>query len=128
MFQLKAQLEHLRISQPHDSLSLGSAPHDQARLTAQDELAVTAADLQPQIEENHDIDSNTGLEGSGDTDDHVLVNSNGELCNGKAETGNHTLCAHFGHRRSHNEELCVASCGTIIGRDKFYGSEAPNGV
>ena len=68
-----------------------------------------------------------GLEGSGDHDDLVLIDSNGELCNGKPETGNHTLCACFGRRCSHNEELCVASCG-IIGYQRFYGSEALNGV
>ena len=43
-------------------------------------------------------------------------------------SGNCTLCAHFGHRHSHNEELCVASCSTIIGHQRFYGSEALNGV
>jgi hypothetical protein len=34
----------------------------------------------------------------------------------------------FGRRRTHNEELCVASCGVILGRATCYGSEAPNGV
>ncbi|KAF6743134.1 hypothetical protein DFP72DRAFT_994087 [Ephemerocybe angulata] len=42
--------------------------------------------------------------------------------------GNQVLKARFGRRRTHNEELCVASCGVILGRATFYGSEAPNGV
>jgi hypothetical protein len=128
MFQLKARLERLRITQPHDSLSLSTTPQIQDRLSASDELSVTAADLRPNTEENVDEDDHTGAEGSGDVDDHVLVDSNGELCDGKMETGNRALHARFGRRRSHNEELCVASCGTILGREKFYGSEAPNGV
>ncbi|PVF92368.1 hypothetical protein CPB86DRAFT_186509 [Serendipita vermifera] len=33
--------------------------------------------------------------------------------------------AFFGRRRTHNEELAVMSCGVIIGRATFYGSEAP---
>ncbi|PPQ79909.1 hypothetical protein CVT26_004187 [Gymnopilus dilepis] len=49
-------------------------------------------------------------------------------CDGKSEEGNLKLRARFGRRRTHNEELCVASCGVILGRATFYGSEAPNGV
>ena len=128
MFQLKARLERLRITQPHDSLSLGAITQIRDRLSTSDELSVTAADLHPDIEENEDKDDHTGAEESGDVDDHVLVDSNGELCDGKTETGNRALHAQFGHRRSHNEELCVVSCGTILGCEKFYGSEAPNGV
>ena len=58
---------------------------------------------------------------SGATDD-------GDTCNGKPETGNRNTKARFGRRWTHNEELCVASCGVILGRATFYGSEAPNGV
>jgi hypothetical protein len=128
MFQLKARLEHLRITQPHDSLSLGAITQIRDHLSTSDELSVTAADLHPDIEENEDKDDHTGAEESGDVNDHVLVDSNGELCDGKTETGNRALHARFGRRHSHNEELCVVSCGTILGREKFYGSEAPNGV
>lgn len=34
----------------------------------------------------------------------------------------------FTRRWTHNEELCVASCGIILGRATFFGSEAPSGV
>ncbi|KAG6848444.1 hypothetical protein H0H93_016899 [Arthromyces matolae] len=50
------------------------------------------------------------------------------LCDGKADTGNQPRRARFSHRLTHNEELCVASCGVILGRATFFGSEAPNGV
>ncbi|KAF8060174.1 hypothetical protein FPV67DRAFT_1609768 [Lyophyllum atratum] len=60
-------------------------------------------------------------------DEDLLIDSDG-VCNDKPETGNRTLRARFGRRRTHNEELCVASCGVILGRATFYGSEAPNGV
>ena len=64
-------------------------------------------------------------EGVGSDDEEAVSN---ELCDGKLETGNRTVKARFGRRRTHNEELCVSSCGVILGRATFYGSEAPNGV
>lgn len=59
--------------------------------------------------------------------DSSLVDANG-ICNGKPEQGNQMVKARLGRKRTHNEELCVASCGVILGRATFYGSEAPNGV
>jgi hypothetical protein len=129
MFQLKTRLEHLKISQTHDSLSVPSLSTDQPHILAQDELAVMVTDLQPAAEgELGDETEDPPLEGSGDTDDYVLINLDGDLCDGKPETGNRKLRARFGHRQSHNEELCVVSCGTIYGCQRFYGSKAPNGV
>ena len=57
-----------------------------------------------------------------------MVDADGSLCDGKSDAGNQKLRAQFWQKRSHNEELCVASCGTIFGCQRFYGSEAPNGV
>ncbi|KAK7684279.1 hypothetical protein QCA50_012603 [Cerrena zonata] len=50
------------------------------------------------------------------------------LCYGKPDAGNQHLKARFGRRWTHNDELCTASCGVILGRTTFFGSEAPNGV
>lgn len=50
------------------------------------------------------------------------------LCGDKPPQGNQQLKARFGRRWTHNDELCTASCGVIIGRVTFMGSEAPNGV
>ncbi|KAF8580189.1 hypothetical protein K439DRAFT_1267774, partial [Ramaria rubella] len=36
--------------------------------------------------------------------------------------------ARFGRRQTHNEQLCVASCGVILARAMFYGAEGPNSV
>ncbi|KAF9539067.1 hypothetical protein CPC08DRAFT_771030 [Agrocybe pediades] len=60
-------------------------------------------------------------------DEEVLIDKNGD-CTDKPDEGNRSLRARFGRRRTHNEELCVATCGVILGRATFYGSEAPNGV
>jgi hypothetical protein len=82
------------------------------------------------------------LEGSGaDNDEDVLLDANGisapsfgqeasilNICDGKPDAGNRTIKARFGRARTHNEQLCVGSCGVILGRATFYGSEAPNGV
>ncbi|KZV93219.1 hypothetical protein EXIGLDRAFT_768232 [Exidia glandulosa HHB12029] len=61
----------------------------------------------------------------GDSDDDV---DGDDLCPSKPETGNRTLRARFGRSRTHNEELCVGSCGVIIGRATMFGSEAPSSV
>ncbi|KDQ52939.1 hypothetical protein JAAARDRAFT_183569 [Jaapia argillacea MUCL 33604] len=101
MFQLKRRLERARSSQTHDSLAVpGSA-------------------------EGEDVE--VGAEGLGLDDQEVLIDESG-VCEGKPESGNAKLRARFGRRRTHNEELCVASCGVVLGRATFFGSEAPNGV
>ncbi|KAG6848137.1 hypothetical protein H0H93_003062 [Arthromyces matolae] len=63
----------------------------------------------------------------GDSHDFSEYDANG-VCDGKPEAGNRLVRARFGRRRTHNEELCVASCGVILGRVTMFGSEAPNGV
>ena len=108
MFQLKHRLERAKLSQTHDSLSIP--------------LKAAGTGLLG------DDDVGGGVpEGSGVDDDEVEVDKRG-ICAGKPESGNRSIRAMFGRRRTHNEELCVTSCGIILGRATFYGSEAPNGV
>ncbi|KAH9829417.1 uncharacterized protein C8Q71DRAFT_888422, partial [Rhodofomes roseus] len=38
------------------------------------------------------------------------------------------LRARFGRRWTHNEQLCVATCGVVLGRMTMYGSEAVSGI
>lgn len=101
MFQLKRRLERAKITQTHDSLSSGEP-------------------VDPDLEEDGE-----DLLAGGEED--VLVDKDG-TCEEKSDTGNFSVRARFGRRHTHNEELCVASCGVILGRATFYGSEAPNGV
>ena len=49
-------------------------------------------------------------------------------CSGGPVDGNQKPQAHFGHQRTHNDELCVASCSIILGQTTFYGSEAPSAI
>jgi hypothetical protein len=51
-----------------------------------------------------------------------------EICDGKDKDRRTKLKARFGRKRTHNDELCVYTCGIIAGRTAMYGSEAPNGV
>ena len=81
---------------------------------------VTVADLQPGKDKEPGDEVDDPLEGSGDAE--------GNLCDGKPDTGNQKLCAQLGCRWSHNEELCVASCGIIYGHQRVYGLKAFNGV
>lgn len=102
MFQLCDRLRRVRTSQTHDALS----------------AEVPIAD-----------DESGALEGSGVGDDHeILIDSEGNECDGKLPTGNRKVKARLGRRRTHNEELCVASCGVILGRTTFFGSESPTNV
>lgn len=89
MFQLKHRLEKIKSSQTHNSLSTGGS--------------VARPDA---------------LEGAGvDVDDQdEIIDEDGVCDTGKPETGNRKLRARFGRRRTHNDELCVGSCGVILGR------------
>jgi len=51
-----------------------------------------------------------------------------DKCDGKSRDRRRKLKGRFGRNRTHNDELCVYSCGMIAGRAAMYGSEAPNGV
>jgi len=100
MFQLKHRLARLKTSQPQASLpEVGTTEH--AATPFNDEEVVLDEDGTEVTE---------------------------ECCDGKPDEGNNKLRARFGRKRTHNEELAVASCGVILGRATFYGSEAPNGV
>ncbi|TCD71044.1 hypothetical protein EIP91_000543 [Steccherinum ochraceum] len=103
MFQLKRRFERAHTSQTKDSM-----PNERRG----DDEGVDAEDLEDPAWE----------------DEEIHIDQDGELCDGKPETGNRKIKARFGRRRTHNEELCVASCGVILGRATFFGSEAPNGV
>lgn len=102
MFQLKHRLEQIKSSQTHDSLSTGGISVGQ-----------------------HDDLEGAGIDAA---DQDVIVDENGICDTGKPDGGNRKLRARFGRRRTHNDELCVGSCGIILGRATFFGSEAPNGV
>jgi len=49
-------------------------------------------------------------------------------CNDKPPEGNTKPRIRLNRRRTHNEQLCVTTCGVILGRATFFGSEAVNGV
>jgi CxC6 like cysteine cluster associated with KDZ transposases len=135
MFQLKHRLEHAKISQTHDSLSTSQLPSS-TQLTGIDD-----SELLPNFLPTGDNDMLGGFntidgdedegigEGSGvrGNDDDTAIDENG-ICDGKPDSGNRSIRARFARRHTHNEELCVSSCGVILGRATFYGSEAPNGV
>jgi hypothetical protein len=63
-------------------------------------------------------------------DDELDTDANGNdiHCDGKSEAGNQFLKAQFGHHPTHNEELCVTSCGMILGWATFYGAEGLDSV
>ncbi|TBU38024.1 hypothetical protein BD309DRAFT_1059390 [Dichomitus squalens] len=66
-------------------------------------------------------------DGGGLTDELTDVDHDGE-CPSKSDEGNTKPRARFGRRRTHNEQLVVATCGTILGRATMYGSEGIGGA
>ncbi|KAL0057308.1 hypothetical protein AAF712_016055 [Marasmius tenuissimus] len=99
MFQLKHRLECLHTTQTHSSFTEDSLRND-----------------------------SEGIEGTGaDEDEDVELDEDG-ICDEKSAKGNTQVKARFGRKWTHNEQLCVASCGVILGWATFFGSEAPNGV
>ena len=60
-------------------------------------------------------------------DELIEVDAHGE-CASKPPDGRVKLCVVFGRCRTHNEQLCVTTCGIILGHASFFGSEGPHGV
>lgn len=133
MFQLKHRLERLNITQTHDSLSdkpvnvINSSRLDDEQNACPMDLQPMSEDMDTDIDGEETAQADAG-EGTGVEDEDVIVDARGIVCDGKPEKGNRLVRARFGRRRTHNEQLCVASCGVILGRATFFGSEAPNGV
>lgn len=117
MFQLKHRLERVKISQTHDSLPPAISNDD-------DLPELIAPDDDDDEHDWEELGEGSGIYGE---EMDTLIDEHG-LCDGKPESGNKSVRARFGRRRTHNEELCVGSCGVILGRATFFGSEAPNGV
>jgi hypothetical protein len=46
----------------------------------------------------------------------------------KSDLGNRQVHARFAHRRTHNEQLVVCTCGVIAARATMFGAEAVSGV
>lgn len=105
------------------------------RLKAAGGGSALASSESSSIPEDHEEDdkevlvqaSQSGAEGALDVTIHNIPEATVE-CGGKAETGNRRLQAFFGRRRTHNEQVMMRSCGIIISRATFFGSEAISAV
>lgn len=49
-------------------------------------------------------------------------------CDEKSDKGNNKLRAQWARRKTHNEQLIVRTCGVVIARQTFYGSEVMRNV
>ena len=124
MFQLKHHLERVKVSQTHNSLSPGDDNKHSSTAHALDDDQVLDLVKVDDDEDEDDFGEGCGVQGD---DDDVFIDQDG-VCDGKPDTGNKSVRARFGRHCTHNEELCVGSCGVILGQATFYRSEAPNGV
>ncbi|KAK7038548.1 hypothetical protein R3P38DRAFT_2615722 [Favolaschia claudopus] len=117
MFQLKERLQRAKGFAPSNAFPNPTMPATSRLSTSQDEITATGVNLLP--------DNSPQLNGGDDESDGEEVEY---TCPSKSGQGNRKLCARFGRRRTHNEQLGVYSCGIVAGRATFFGSEAPNGV
>jgi hypothetical protein len=128
MFQKRANLRRANAAQTHDSLpSLrsGAALLSQSCLPP-GRLDPGGIDLRPlQQDALRMAQEMAPEEGPGDSvyegdDDHSATD--------KPDAGNRPRRTRFTRRWTHNEQICVTSCGVILGRVTFYGSESIKGV
>ncbi|KAJ7360785.1 hypothetical protein DFH08DRAFT_1073965 [Mycena albidolilacea] len=131
MFQLKNRLQRSRGGLPY------SLPHipvsSPSRLPrSNSETDATAANLLPvqfDIEEPSEL--NIPRPNLAEEEEEIELDSADaqfEGCDGKSAKGNRVIRARFGRKITHNEELCIFSCGILAGRATFFSSEAPNSV
>ncbi|EJF65881.1 hypothetical protein DICSQDRAFT_143244 [Dichomitus squalens LYAD-421 SS1] len=66
-------------------------------------------------------------DGVGTSAELTEVDVDGE-CPSKSDEGNIKPRARFGRRRTHNEQLIVATCGIILARATMFGSEGVDGA
>ena len=131
MFQLKNRLDRLNTLQSHKAifstvLTVTENQADEASRVVHP-LDTTCEEPDSAVNYNQSMDSNTEFPvtiGAEDTN----IRSDAVECDAKSSEGNKKIRALLGRRRTHNEEFAVASCGMILGRATFFGSEAVNGV
>jgi hypothetical protein len=152
MFQMKKRYERLRLAQAPDTLQPPiDSEHAETSASAPPERTIeTFVGSEPVVLEG----PATGIAADGRDAEELDIREPGviyppaehsgpqpsgpsapaadgdsEPCKGKSDQGNDPrVKASFGLRSSHNEELSVASCGCIVGRKTFIGSESPTNV
>lgn len=116
MFQLKERLAYHRRRVLDDN-----SPTLDPLLTSA--IAASRAEFEGGIGDS-DVESDLGDEDDMEVDDEPTL-TRVQDCKDKESIyrKGKQAKAFFGRRRTHNEELAVMSCGVIIGRATFYGSE-----
>jgi len=116
-FTLKERLQRHRVSHPNTAI-VAPTPAEEPALD--DDLEETETWF---ASDGQDVAlfalSNPGSIGVGDEQPCEAI---------KSSTGNRTLRAQFGRRRTHNEQTMVRPCGIICARATFYGAEAVSNV
>ncbi|KAF8957605.1 hypothetical protein BDZ97DRAFT_1669810 [Flammula alnicola] len=110
-FLYKDRLQHAQISQPVDSFSQSRRVPEQ---DIQEDFESYTAGGQTGV--TVDVQKNPGSVG--------VADEIPEPCPSKSTAGNRTFKAHFGRRRTHNEQTLVRPCGVIFARATMFGAEA----
>ena len=99
-FQLKDRLRRAQLAHPCDAFPVEDASENS-----------NISELVDNLDDN--------------TEEEFGFNSAGQLIPVEEQsTQKMTLCAQFGRKRTHNEQIFVAPCGIIIARETFYHAEA----
>lgn len=84
--------------------------------------------LRQRLERQHRFHPNSAVPTAQGEDSEESGSDADDETTAEVDHGGPKLRARFGRRWTHNEQLCVATCGTVLGRMTMFGSEAVSGV
>ncbi|KAI0348894.1 hypothetical protein OH77DRAFT_1594523 [Trametes cingulata] len=120
MFTLRKRLQRAQVSHPTDAVE-PNAPADEVI-----EVALREDGTSEAFEAFDNTPENTPENAATYAPPDPLPSTTPSVlpdCPDKPPTGNRSMRATFGRRRTHNEELGTRPCGIICFRETFYGSE-----
>jgi hypothetical protein len=128
-FQLKDRLARQRVAHPNDSVAADVNLTELEDIDAAEEQFSLDDDGRVMPDSGYTSFENQEVEGRGNTSHNGSDTMEGvEVEAGQEVPEPKKLRAQFGRKRTHNEQIMVAPCGTILSRATFFGAEAVSTV
>jgi hypothetical protein len=124
-FQLKDRLACQRVAHPNDSVAADVNLMELEDIDAAEEQFSLDDDGRVMPDSGYTLFENQEVEGRGNTSHNGSDTMEGvEVEAGQEVPEPKKLCAQFGRKRTHNEQIMVAPCGIILSWATFFGAEA----
>jgi hypothetical protein len=128
-FQLKDRLARQRVAHPNDSVAADVNLTELEDIDAAEEQFSLDDDGRVMPDSGYTSFENQEVEGRGNTSHNGSDTMEGvEVEAGQEVPEPKKLRAQFGRKCTHNEQIMVAPCGTILSRATFFGAEAVSTV